>query len=393
MNGQHEENLADVHPVRVPVMTSPPLPWLLPALRLVVFVVGVVVITAGIWQAQPPRDLTIEVGPVGGSYYENAVRYRDILATRGITLHIVPTQNSMDILKDVDTKGSGIDVGFVAQDVGEVGDEDVFTIGLVQLQPLFIFASASLGRHSVLDDLRGRKIVSLPANSVTTAAALRVFELYDITPENSSFTFLPLADAVRELRAGRFDAGVFMLAPENKVVREMAEDSGLHLVPMTEARAITHELPFLQPVLLPRGIYSIADAIPPNDVGLLAARVAVIARKGLHPWLVYSLLDAIRKTHHGATLISDAGEYPTIVGSQIEVDPLVAEWYQTGMPWIWRQLPPGVAGFIYSHALLLLVAVLFSGVIITVAFLGDLAGLALATLNWVRRRRRPGESA
>ena len=370
-------------------MTSPPRPWLIPALRLGVFVVGILVIMAGIWAARPPRDLTIEVGPVGGSYYENAVHYRDILATRSITLHIVSTQNSLDILKDVAAKGSGIDVGFVAQDVSEAGADDVFTIGLVQLQPLFIFASANLGRHSVLDDLRGRKIVSLPANSVTSAAALRVFELYDITPENTSFTFLPLADAVRELRAGRFDAGVFMLAPENKVIREMAEDSGLHLVPVTEARAITHDLPFLQPVVLPRGIYSIADAIPPNDTPLLAARVAVVARKGLHPWLIYSLLDAIRKTHHGATLISDAGDYPTVVGSQIEVDPLAAEWYQTGMPWIWHQLPPGVAGFIYSHALLLLVALLFSGVIIAVAFLGDLAGLVMAALDWRRGRRAP----
>ena len=50
-------------------------------------------------------------------------------------------------------------------------------IGLIQLQPLFIFASADLGRRSVLDDLRGRQIVLLPRNSATAAAALRVFEL------------------------------------------------------------------------------------------------------------------------------------------------------------------------------------------------------------------------
>ena len=198
--------------------------------------------------ARPPHDLTIEVGPVGGSYYENAQRYRDILATHGIDLHIVPTQNSLDILKDVATPGSGIDVGFMAQDVRTFDDADVSVIGLVQLQPLFIFASADLGRHSVLDDMRGRRIVLLPPNSATTAAALRVFELYDITPENTSFSYLPLAEAVQELRAGRFDAGVFMLAPENKVIRELAADSGLHLVPMTEAHAITHHLPFLQPV-------------------------------------------------------------------------------------------------------------------------------------------------
>ncbi len=362
-------------------------PWLHPTLRLCVFVLAVIAILAGIRHARPPHDLTIEVGPVGGSYYENAQRYRDILATHGIDLHIVPTQNSLDILKDVATPGSGIDVGFMAQDVRTFDDADVSVIGLVQLQPLFIFASADLGRHSVLDDMRGRRIVLLPPNSATTAAALRVFELYDITPENTSFSYLPLAEAVQELRAGRFDAGVFMLAPENKVIRELAADSGLHLVPMTEAHAITHHLPFLQPVELPRGIYSIADAIPPGDTPLLAARVAVVARKGLHPWLVYSLLDAIARTHRGATLISNAGDYPTIVGSQLEVNPAAAQWYRTGVPWIWNELPPALAGFIDRYSLLLLAALLFAGMAISVAFLADMTSLAISVLAWLRSRR------
>ena len=133
---------------------------------------------------------------------------------------------------------------------------------------------------------------------------------------------------MRELRAGQFDAGVFMLAPENKLIREMAADSGLHLMPISEVRAIANQLPFLRPVVLPRGIYNIADAIPPNDTPMLAAPVGVVARKGLHPWLVYSLLEAIAKTHRGATLISDAGDFPTIVGSQLEVDPLAGDVVQ-----------------------------------------------------------------
>ena len=369
-------------------MSGPARPWLNAALRLTVFALAIVTILAGVRHARPPHELTIETGPVSGSYYDNAMHYRGFLAEHGIDLHIVTTQNSLDILKDVATPGSGIDAGFIAQEVSDNDNIGADAIGLVQLQPLFIFASADLGRHSVLDDLRGRKIVLLPANSVTAVAALRIFQLYDITPENTSFTFLPLDEAVRELRAGRFDAGAFVLAAENKVIRELAGDSGLNLVPITEARAITHHLPFLQPVTLPRGIYSIADAIPPGDTPLLAARVAVVARKGLHPWLLYSLLDAISKTHRGATLISDAGDYPTIVGSPIEVDPLAARWYRSGVPWIWSELPPGLAGFVDRYALLLLGALLLSGVVISAAFLADMTGLVIAVLAWFRGRRR-----
>ena len=376
-------------------MTSPtPTPiraWLNPMLQLAVFVLAVLIVLGGVRQARPPRDLTIEVGPVGGSYYDNAMKYRDILAADGITLHIVPNQNSLGILKDVATPGSGIDAGFLAQDVsGLPTNIPVYTIGLVQLQPLFIFATADLGRHSTLDDLRGRKIVLLPANSVTTAAALRVFELYDITPENTAFTFLPLNEAVHGLRAGQFDAGAFVLAPDNNVIRDMASDSGLHLVPMGEARAIAHHLPFLQPVELPRGSYNIADAIPSTDTAMLAARVAVIARKDLHPWLVYCLLDAISRTHRGATLISDAGDYPTTTGSPLEVSPLAIGWYRNGLPWIWSTLPPDIAGFVNRDALLLVCVLLLSGILVTVAFLADLAGLLLSALAWLRRWRGPG---
>ena len=383
--------MSDGKPVVGPHMTKPvpARPWLDPVLRLTVLAFAVIVILLGVREARPPRSFTIEVGPVGGSYYDNAMRYRAALAERGIDLRIVPTQNSLDIVKDVATPGSGIDAGFMAQDVNDVTNPGASVLGLVQLQPLFIFASADLGRRSVIDDLRGRKIVLLPPTSVTTAAALKVFELYDITPDNTSFTYLPLADAVRELRAGRFDAGAFILAPENKVIRDMAGDSALQLIPTSEAHAIANHLPFLEPVELPRGIYSIADAIPANDTPMLAARVAVIVRKGLHPWLIYSLLDAMSKAHRGATLISGAGDFPTIVGSPMEVNPLAERWYRVGVPWTWNELPPGLAGFVDRYALLLMAALLLSGIVISVACVTDLAGLAVTVLAWVRGRRKP----
>lgn len=368
-------------------MTGPTLPGAVPVLRLVVFAVAVALILVGVRLSRPPHDLTIEVGAVGGSYYENAVRYRDILAARGIDLHIVPQPDSLRIIKDVATPGSGIDIGFTAQDLSAAADLPVATIGLVQLQPMFIFASADLGRRSILNDLRGRRVVTLPSNSASAEATLRVFELYDITPENTSFTFLPLADAVRELRAGRFDAGVFILAPENQVIRDLAADTGLHLVPIPEMRAIAHHLPFLRLVVLPRGIYNIADAVPPNDTPMLAAPVGVVARKGLNPWLVYSLLEAIAKAHRAATLVSDAGDYPTIVGSQMAVDPLAARWYQSGTPWIWRELSPELASFLDRYALEEMGALVFSGIVISIAFLAEIISLVLCAFAWLRRRR------
>ncbi len=177
----------------------------------------------------------------------------------------------------------------------------------------------------MLDDLRGRKIVLPPNDSATTEAAIKVLELYDITPDNSSFTMMPLGDGVKQLQEGRFDAGIFMLAPENPVIRTLAADSALHLVPVAEVKAIASHLPFLRPVMLPRGIYSIADAIPPDSTPMVAAPVGVVVRDDLHPCLVYALLEAMAKVHRGATFLSAAGEFPTTAGSQLAIHPL-APW-------------------------------------------------------------------
>jgi TRAP-type uncharacterized transport system substrate-binding protein len=345
-------------------------------------------VLAALLHAWPPHVMTMETGPVGGSYYLDTLAYQRILASRGIELRIRQTPNSMEIAGDVRNPQSGVDVGFVAQDVSDPMDASLVSLGQTELQPLFIFTSADLGRRSVLDDLRGRRIVMPSSNSATTAAAILVFDLYDITPENSSFTFMPLADAVHELQAGHFDAGVFMLAPENPVVRALASDSSLHLVPISEVRAIANHLPFLRPVVLPRGIYSIADAIPPNDTPMVAAPVSVVARQGLHPYLLYSLLEAMSEVHRPATFLGGAGEFPTPAGSQLRVHPLAVEFYRFGIPWTYRVLPPWLAGAVNDYQFVALGGALLVILYLIAGWLADtFVGLSQALEG--SRRRKP----
>ena len=359
-------------------------------LRLAGFVAALAIIVTAALYARPPSNLTIATGPVGGSYHQAALGYQKILAARGIDLQLRPNPNSLDIVRDVGDPRSGIDAGFVAQDVSGSKDAELFAIGQIELQPLFIFASAELGRRSNLDDLRGRKIVMPPSNSATSDAAIRLFKLYDITQQNSYFTFMGLADAVKNLRAGKFEAGVFMLAAENSVIRELSADSSLHLMHVTEVKAIANHLPFLRPVVLPRGIYNIADSVPPSDTAMVAAPVSIVVRAGLHPYLVYSLLEAMTKLHRDPTFLSNAGDYPTITGSQLAVHPLAAQYYRTGIPWAYDALWPWLASAVYEYQLLLVGLFALSGIYISVICLAELGGIlleliALLILGGVRR--------
>ena len=351
-------------------------------IRLIVFAAAITLLVAAMIDSTPPTHATMEVGPVGGSFYQIGLEYQKFLATKGITLELRPKDNSLEIIDDVKRTGSGIDIGLEAQDVSAYRASPVFTAGHIQLQPLFIFASADLGRRISITDLRGRKIVMPPVTSATSDAAVRMFQLYDITADNTSFSFMPFRQATEALRAGRFDAGAFMLAPDNDIMRTLASYTGLRLVPLGTVKAVTNQLQFLQSVVLPRGIYDIADGIPPADIPMVAGTVDVIIRTGLHPYVVYSLLEAMAEVHRGPTFLSNAGDYPSISGASLTVDPVVQQYYRTGMPWTYRNLPPFLASFVSRYLLLALAAF----VLMELFRLSGYLASCCSVFAWVRGR-------
>jgi TRAP-type uncharacterized transport system substrate-binding protein len=342
-----------------------------PGWRLILLLIMVAGLGLAAIAACPPSGLVIESGPEGGSYHQAALRYRDLLAEHGITVTIRPNPRSTEIIDNVARAGSGTDIGFIAQDVGQRLDRTVVTIGQIQLQPLFIFASAELGRRSTLDALRGRRIVMPPRDSATSEAAINLFRLYDITEENSSFTFIPLADAVKGLRAGEFDGGAFMLAPENALIRGLASDTALRLVPQLEARAIANHMAFLRPVVVPRGIYNLADSIPPVDTPLVAATVGVVARADLHPYLVYMLLEAMSATHRAPGFVNAAGEFPTLAGSQLGAHPAAVDYFKSGLPRVYRDLPPWLASMVESASAIVLPVLLIGILVLLIGPIAD----------------------
>ena len=345
--------------------------------QLITLLVIAVVVVVLVIAARPPRGLTIETGPVGGSYYVAAQKYQQILAQRGIDLRVRTNPNSLEIVRNVGDPKAGVDVGFSAQDVSSSHGASVLAVGQIEIQPLFIFANADMGRRSTLDDLRGRRIVMPPAESATSDAAIRLFQLYDITKDNSQFEFMLLSDAVKALRAGKFEAGAFMLAAENPVIRELMGDSGLHLVPITDVKAISNHLPFLRPAILPRGIYNIADAIPPASTPMIAAPVTLVVRQGLHPSLIFALLEAMTEVHRGPSFVSAAGDFPSADGSQITVDPRAAEYYRTGVPWVYRTLAPWPASVFEQYQLWILGLVLLGGL-----YQGTKCIVTIASMMW-----------
>lgn len=356
-----------------------------------------VLLYAGI-HAQPSPRIRIAAGPVGGSFYETAEQYKALIERKGYRVEIVPFQNTSEIEARVADDRAHLDLGFTAGSRDAAGTAKLISLGDVQLQPIFIFANRRAERsHPIraFSDLRGLSLVLPPRNSLTSDTVLRVFALDAIDEANTRMAFLPLRDAIASLKQGAFDAGLFILAADSGLVADLAKDPDLAMIEVGQRDALAAQLPYLNQVTLPEGIYDLPRDIPPRDTRLLAATISVVARRDLAPATAYAVLEAMRDVHRQRTYVNDAGAFPRYSGDGTQRDRLVDDFYRSGTPWIYTHLPIAVASVLDTYLtplLALWVAMSALNVVYEMERVRVLlqTALAHAALWWIRRRRRRG---
>ena len=345
--------------------------------------------------AIPKRHITLGVGPVGGTYFNAGLKYKELLEKKGYHVDLRSIDATEEIVHRVNDPQSGVDAGFSAQDLRHENVDNVVSFGEVEIEPIFVFARRGVlpnGIHS-FSDLRGLNVVLPPEGSVTSKAALEIFKLFRVDGKNTQIHFLPLRDAVEQLQAGRFDAGLFMLSASNTYIRAMAQNDTLELGEMGEIDAIAKQFPFLRRATLPAGIYDLDRAIPARDTSLLAAKVSLVAKKDIAPATSFALLEAMSEIHRVGSYVSEPGEFPSFVGTDLPLHPLVEEYRHSGTPWIFEHMPMELASVINKY----LVALLALWVLVSMRReIEELTGLRRflfesmfkGTLIWVRRAVR-----
>jgi TRAP-type uncharacterized transport system substrate-binding protein len=357
----------------------------------------VLVVLAAVWwvvghldRALPPTLVVIQAGPPGGSFDAHARRYAEVLAKQGLQVEVRNMDDSLRIIDQLDQGASGAQIGFTAQRVDAARHPKVASAGVVELQPLFLFVRSSLAATPTLAGLAGHKLVMPPAGSITARAAQDVLERYGVNTTNAAFTFTPLGEAATALQRGAHDAGFFVLAPDNALMRQLASDPGLTMYSINDSAGIARNIDYLKPATLVRGAFDLKAPLPPQDVALVGATVNVVVREDIHPAVLYALLQAMSEVHKGQTLVSDAGEYPRQAGAALAVHPHAREWAKTGTPWLYAQLPPALAGVVdayWAPALALLALASAFGSLQSVNGLIDNAVLAASWhwLGWLQR--------
>ena len=318
-------------------------------LNYIVGVLALIALMIAAFRALPPSQVIIATGPVGGSYYEDAQAYQRALKSEGIDLVLKPIPNSLDIIKFVESGTDGVQLGFVARPLNARDDRDTLALGAVEQQPLFIFVSTKLGTMTTPDGLRGHRIVMPLHRSATSEAALSLLAQYHVDPSNTTIQFLPIAQAAAALRSGAYDAGFFMLDPQDEFISALASDSNLQLMSLRDTLTLSRLDPALHPLSLPHGIFNLENDIPPHDVSMLAATITVVARKDLSQAVVYMVLQAMQEVHRGSSLINDAGAFPNLVDTALPAHPRAIDFEKNGLPWAYQNLPLWMASLVNSY--------------------------------------------
>jgi TRAP-type uncharacterized transport system substrate-binding protein len=346
-------------------------------------------------RALPPKLVVIQAGPRGGSFETYARRYADFLESRGLPAAVRNQDDSLKIIDKLADPRSGVQVGFTAQRIDSQAYPGLASAGVVELQPLFLFLRRDAAEVRTLADLAGRRLVMPIEGSATAQAAQELLARYGVTRRNTRFAFLNMGEAAAALQRGDHDAGFFMLASGNPLVRRLAADPKLALFSFDDRMGIARNIDYLKPATLARGAFDLQSMLPPHDVAMVGANVNVIVRDDVHPAVLYALLHAMAEVHKGQTLVSDPGEYPRQAGSALPVHALAQEWAKSGTPWLYAHLPPEFAGVMdacWGPALALLAIVSAFGTLQSLnGFIdGVVLALALQLLGVLHRRAARG---
>ncbi len=299
-------------------------------------------------RSAPPRKLTIASGPPGSKFYVTAQRYQKLLAHSGITLKILETEGSLDNLDRMLAAHSGVDVALVQAGVaGNRDTGDLVSLGGMFYVPLMIFYRSPTPLER-LSQLKGRRIAIGPEGSGTRSLALTLLGANEIEPHGQTQLLdLEGEPARRALLSEQVDA-IFLAgdtaAPET--IREMLHTPGIRLFDFVQADAYTRRFHYLSKLQLPPGAFDLGENLPPEPLTLLAPTAEILAHSGLHPALSDLLIEAATEVHGGATLLQNAGQFPTPLEHDLPISADAARYYKSGKSFTYRYLPFWIASLL-----------------------------------------------
>lgn len=302
----------------------------------------------------PRRDLAIATGPPGSVYALSAERYRQILASDGVRLRLVPTNGAVENVKLLKDPKSGVDAGFVQ--AGTVSENEAR--GLVSLGTVFYEEAWPFCRCPdpvpPPKEWSGWRIAIGPEGSASRPLALKIFSLNGVDTRKLQLLVYSPEQAAEALLAGQLDAAVILNEWTSPVVQQLVRAPQIRLLAFPRADAYVALDPNLSKVVLPMGVADLEANRPPQDTTLLASKASLIVRQQLHPALQYLLLSAAMEVHSGHGMFRRAGEFPAPEPINMPISKEARNLYRSGPTFLQRTMPFWLAEFVQRMLILII---------------------------------------
>jgi TRAP-type uncharacterized transport system substrate-binding protein len=302
---------------------------------------GAIALAVHYVQPAPPDTIVISTGPDGSAFRNNAEKYKKILARNGVKLEILPSEGSLDNLKQVMDPDGKVDVAFVQGGVA-TGKEikGVSSLGSMFYAPVAIFYRH---RHPIhrLSEFKGKRIAIGPDGSGGYALALAMLKANEIEPGGST-KLLELGgkDAMDALLQHKADA--IFLAGDSAAsgnIRTMLHTPGVRMFEFPQADGYVRRFRYLSKLEIPAGAFDLGANLPHHAIPMLAPTVELIARDDLHPALSDLLIEAAREVHGRSTLLQKTGEFPAPRENEYPISAEADRFYKSGKSFAYRHLP------------------------------------------------------
>jgi TRAP-type uncharacterized transport system substrate-binding protein len=292
----------------------------------------------------PPRKIVMATGPEGGAYSEVGKLYRAALGD-DVEVRLVQTAGSLESLALLLDPHSGVSVALIQG--GTVGAEDTSeleSLGTLFYEPLWWFHRNEV-REVGVAGLLGRKISIGAEGSGTRALALELIKRIGIEGQVELLALSPQV-AAEKLLAGEIDVAFMIAAWDSPVVQQLLADERIGIASYPRADAYIALYPFLNKVVVPRGVRDLAKDRPPDDVILIAPKASLVVRKDLHPAIQYLLLNAAMQIHSGPSIFQHAGQFPAAEAVNIPLSNEALRFYKSGPPFLHNYFPFWMAALI-----------------------------------------------
>lgn len=320
---------------------------------ILLLAVGLLVVAYWWLDPNPPKKVRLATGPAQSAYDEFGKRYQQALKRYGIDVVLVPSEGSPQNLRAL--REGRTDVAFVQGGSGDRNaneDSGIVSLGSLFVEPLWLFYRAEAakklpgGTLTSLTQLHDWRVNIGARGSGSPGIMRRLLEANSLDPAQMKLTRLDQTTATVGFLNGELDAIVFASAPESLMVQMLLQTPGVRLMDFSQSEAYSRRLPFLTPVVLPRGIVDLAKDVPPQDVRLVATTTGLLAREDTHPALLQLFAQAARDLHGPAGWFNHARSFPNVETAEYPVAPEAERAIRSGRPFLQRWLPFGLANLV-----------------------------------------------